>query len=884
MRIQFCELPGRFEECELKLAYCNKYSLFIPSHSPPRFFLYQPSHNDVVPTAAVDKVKSVTSFIVALLGCRLDYMMWWNIRVVLLSQYTPPGRDEYFYLLFKASFINLAVRSYLILNSFFKGEVPLYMACLSLVWYQMQDCLFTLHGQTYMRFLAKINESVKIFHLNCGDLIFVMNMLFVLELSNRLLLGPVGNNPPAYTLKGIALIWLNMVQGMVSAGPIDPAVNKLKESGLISHAAAMHLYQLLGFTLLFGLLGTFGYQKLHAVITTAQLIISFTVYIFFTIFPRPKSMVKHFYRTIKAAICSTFCSSCYPDRFNTGPAPKSISEVDWDSLSLGPFTPSPASWNDHVLYSIIVDRFNVSYNDLVPSVPPPILFRHGGTIKGVIKQLNYLNDLGVTTLLLCPVQVNVQHVLDSEPYHGYAAYNMMDVDPHLGSMGELCRLVEEAHELGMAVVLDFTVNHLGPVFEYLDEKGIFESLATGPQAVCWKYQVVPSELNKEEHFSRLGVCQNMEDPIENMNGDFPPNNRRLSTNRKETQDVLLQIFKYWILRTDIDGFRLDAVKHVHPSFVSRMATELRTFTAGIGKRNFLLLGEILSSVDSDLLPFMLPTSIASTYNYPGYRRMNCALHGQSPTRDLEISFCATLAAFGPQAQEYISNMVSFLDNHDVYRFLRHGESLGTLHAALGYLLFSVGIPMLYYGTEQEFRQSSQNLGAEHSEDPADPENRQSMFQPCFIHNEGEKPEVYQPFSKRSSTWRLIRRLLQVRKVLPELRRGSQIIRFSDPKGPGVFAFSRIYKQQEALVVINTDNSPKSEVVVVGDTLGVAGMEVRDVLDQDYVVSITYKPPTCIVLVEVGPKGLRILLPSSHEVFLDRMGSENTTCDHSVCLV
>ena len=868
----------------MKLEYC-KLSLYTHSLTP-LYFLRQPSHNDVVPEVAGEKAKSMASSIFALFGCTIDYMMWWNMRVILLSQYTPPRRDEYFYVMFKASFINLAVRSYFILNSFAKGEVPLYIACLSLVWNQIQDCLFTLHGQTYMRFLAKINGSIEIFHLKCGDLIFIMNMMFVLELLNRLMLGPVGDNPPAYTLKGIGLIWLNVVQLMVSASTNDSIVNKLIKSGLINHSAAMHLYQLLGFTLHFGLLGTFGYQKLYVVTTTAQLTINLTVYIFLTSFPRPKSMIKQLYHTIKAAICSTFFSSCYPDRFDSGPAPKSISEVDWDSLSLGPFTPSPASWNDHVLYSIIVDRFNVSYNDLVPSVPLPMRSRHGGTIKGVRKQLNYLNDLGVTTLLLCPVQVNVQHVLDSEPYHGYAAYNMMDVDPHLGSMGELCQLIEEAHELGMAVVLDFTVNHLGPVFEYMDDKGILESLATGPQAVCWKYQVVPSELNKEEHFSRLGVCQNFEDPIEYMNGDFPPNNRRLSTNRKETQDVLLQIFKYWILQTDIDGFRLDAVKHVHPSFVSRMATELRTFAAGIGKRNFLLLGEILSSVDSDLLPFMLPTSIASTYNYPGYRRVNCALHGQSPTRDLEISFCATLAAFGPQAQEYISNVVSFLDNHDMYRFLRHGESLGTLHAALGYLFFSVGIPMLYYGTEQEFRQSSQNLGAEHSEDHPDPENRQNMFQPCVIHNEGEKPEFYQPFSKKSSTWRLIRRLLQVRKVLPEIRRGSQIIRFSDPKGPGVFAFSRIYKQQEALVVINTDNSPKTEVVVVGDTLGVAGMEVRDVLDQDYVVLITYKPPTSIVLVEVGPKGLRILLPSSHEVFLDRMGSENTTCNHSVlpCLV
>ena len=82
-------------------------------------------------------------------------------------------------------------------------------------------------------------------------------------------------------------------------------------------------------------------------------------------------------------------------------------------------------------------------------------------------------------------------------------------------------------------------------------------------------------------------------------------------------------------------------------------------------------------------------------------------------------------------------------------------------------------------------------------------------------------------------------------------------------------------------MINTDNSSKKEVVVVGDALGLVGMEVRDVLDQDYAVLITYQSPINTVLVEVGPKGLRILLPSSHPVFLDRMGSEITDFDHIV---
>src|SRR5206468_7679731 len=103
------------------------------------------------------------------------------------------------------------------------------------------------------------------------------------EFLNRLVLGPLGENPLVYTSKGIGLIFLNILQGMISGGPLIPAINKMRRAGVISHPTMMHLYQLTSLTMQFGLFAAFGYQRFYALLTGATLLLSWGSYAVFTV-------------------------------------------------------------------------------------------------------------------------------------------------------------------------------------------------------------------------------------------------------------------------------------------------------------------------------------------------------------------------------------------------------------------------------------------------------------------------------------------------------------------------------------------------------------------------------------------------------------------------
>lgn len=190
------------------------------------------------------------------------------------------------------------------------------------------------------------------------------------------------------------------------------------------------------------------------------------------------------------------------------------------------YTPSPA-WREQVVYFLLPDRFEDGRSrerplldrGAVDRVAPPdgpvtqwywnhwaISGRNrfqGGTIAGIADRLDYLQNLGVTTVWLAPVfrqrasgvDANVNGDVSDDPYyppkqedlrgpglardfdfrrvqtprddyHGYAIQNFVEVDPRFGSEDDLCRLVDDAHARGMYVVLDVVINHATECFAY----------------------------------------------------------------------------------------------------------------------------------------------------------------------------------------------------------------------------------------------------------------------------------------------------------------------------------------------------------------------------------------------------------------------------------
>ena len=157
--------------------------------------------------------------------------------------------------------------------------------------------------------------------------------------------------------------------------------------------------------------------------------------------------------------------------------------------------PSPASWDDEVLYFLFIDRFSDGReyggfrdNDGRPvegpsSVRGTPLFQLeedagsaewdgwfeagrgwcGGTLAGLADKIGYLRRLGITAVWLSPV---FRQVTGSNDYHGYGIQNFLDVDPHFGDRADLKTFVAAAHEAGIRVILDIILNHAGDVFAY----------------------------------------------------------------------------------------------------------------------------------------------------------------------------------------------------------------------------------------------------------------------------------------------------------------------------------------------------------------------------------------------------------------------------------
>ena len=205
-----------------------------------------------------------------------------NMKAIFASCMTRPNRQDYAWLATKTFGLNLAVRLAFMVPEVRGGKLPILRALCSFVWYQLQDAVFTVFGQTYMKFLGRMTGMLRLGRAYVGDFVFVYIQLCGFEFLNRLVLGPLGENPLVYTPGGIGLIFANILQGMLSGGPLIPAINKMRRAGVISHSTMMHLYQLSSLTMQFGLFATFGYQRFYAFLTGAILVLAWSSYVAFS--------------------------------------------------------------------------------------------------------------------------------------------------------------------------------------------------------------------------------------------------------------------------------------------------------------------------------------------------------------------------------------------------------------------------------------------------------------------------------------------------------------------------------------------------------------------------------------------------------------------------
>lgn len=348
-----------------------------------------------------------------------------------------------------------------------------------------------------------------------------------------------------------------------------------------------------------------------------------------------------------------------------------------------------------VIYLIMPDRF--ANGDVKNDSLPEMLEgthrekpegRHGGDLKGISDHLDYINDLGVTALWLNPVLENNQPY---SSYHGYAITDLYKIDKRFGSNDDYVAFVNKSHQLGLKVIQDMVMNHIGSyhwLVKDLPEKNWIHQF---PEFTRSNYQgTVVSDPYQSEYDANLI-----------SNGWFDTTMPDVNQADPLFSKYLVQNTIWWIEYAGIDGIRMDTYPYPDRNFMTQWAREvMREYPA------FNIVGEVWidniattaywqkGSINRDGYESALPSvtdfplcfSIPKAFNEPG--------GWETGMRRLYNVLSQDFAYPNPQ------NNLIFLDNHDMTRIYRSlQKDLKKLKMALAFLLTTRGIPELYYGTE-----------------------------------------------------------------------------------------------------------------------------------------------------------------------------------------
>jgi alpha-amylase len=523
-------------------------------------------------------------------------------------------------------------------------------------------------------------------------------------------------------------------------------------------------------------------------------------------------------------------------------------------------------WRDEIIYQLLTDRFANGDASTDYRVAPSALARYqGGDWQGIIDQLDYLEELGVTSLWISPIVLNVDYDAGFDAYHGYWAVDLERINPHFGDLATLRAFVREAHARGMSVILDIVTNHLGQVFYYdinnngqpddtligggerspltriteydpdYDPRGIqaFTSLGeSGPAPIrffdmpeIFRVPPNPPLFQDPSVYNRRGRVTDYNVREQVLYGDFPGGLKDLNTEDQRVRDEMVRVYTNWILTTDIDGFRIDTLKHVDYGFWQDFAPRIRQNLAAAGKTNFFMFGEAFDGDDALIGSYTQPGMLDSVFYFSHkFWVFSDVFSNEGPTtqisrlyaqRDTNYSSTPQEGGIGARPRDVL---VNFIDNHDVPRFLYNRPDPGgpdALRSAVAYLLTEDGIPCLYYGTEQDFAGGN------------DPANREPLW--------------WSGYDTDGTTFRWIARLTRIRRNYVAFTHGSFDVvwatdHVADESDAGVIAFERtVDPANYALVVINTQGRHASRTSSDGTTMTTsqpAGTVLVDILSEE----------------------------------------------------
>jgi neopullulanase len=339
-----------------------------------------------------------------------------------------------------------------------------------------------------------------------------------------------------------------------------------------------------------------------------------------------------------------------------------------------------------VMYLIMTDRFGRGDAAHAPADDDRSLPRgwHGGDFAGIEKHLDYLKELGVTTLWLTPVASNAGM---RESYHGYAATDMYATDPHYGTLAEYRHLSDALHARGMKLVIDLVPNHVGVEHPWVRDSPTpdwFHGTLTKHDAVQSDFYQLVDPHAPEAAWHDI------------TNGWFTDGMPDLNQENPLVAQWLIQNAIWWVEKANIDGIRLDTFPYVGRAFWHDFHAAIheaypRLTTVG---EAFHRDPEVTSSFAGNQTRRGIDTGLDTPFDFPLYFALRDVLaHGKPMT---ELAKVLAQDALYPHPER----LVTFIGNHDTVRFRTAADgSVAKEKLALGLTMTLRGMPQIYSGDE-----------------------------------------------------------------------------------------------------------------------------------------------------------------------------------------
>ena len=447
--------------------------------------------------------------------------------------------------------------------------------------------------------------------------------------------------------------------------------------------------------------------------------------------------------------------------------------------------------------------------------------RHGGDLKGIINHIDYISDLGFTTVWPTPVLTNN---MAKGSYHGYAITDYYQVDPRFGSLETYKKLADTLREKGMKLMMDQVANHCGlehwwmkdiPFKDWINDQENYEDNIEN-----WNWETTINSnhrrtTNQDAYASEI-------DRKGNNNGWFVETMPDLNQKNQFMASYIIQNSIWWIETLGLNGIRQDTYPYADKDFMSDWAgaimKEYPNFSI-VGEEwsyNPLLIGYWQTGANNK---DGYESNLKSTMDFAMQRNVIDALNEKESWDKGLIKIYEGLANDFQYASP--KDIMIFPDNHDMSRIYTQlkGDVTNTKMALSTYLMLP-RIPQLYYGTEilmEDFEKPGDH-GLIRSDFPGgwknDPVN-------AFT-GKGLKTE-------QKEMQNFLKKFLNYRKNSKAIHDG-KTVHFAPFKG--TYVLFRILGDEVVVNIINKNNTPISIDLKRYSEIGLQGKTLRNILTEE----------------------------------------------------